>query len=162
MLSAEPCYGIKIKLLGQCKVNIYLYGNDALTENTLRVVLNQYNKVFLVSTNKETLDLLSHFPNVSAAHDLSFSVQNIFQHSDFANFDLCIAISDNYLQNMLICNQMQQVHDVPRIICLTDNNVLSDLYESSSFNIVNIEDLLSEKLNSLFPTQIDSNQRRLL
>lgn len=142
-------------------MNIYLYGNDTLVESTLRSMLNKQNKIALVSENQEILDYLGHFPNVTGILDLAITDQDIYNVQGIDRFDVCVAVSNNYLANVLVCKNLQLIHDVPKAICLSDNNMVSDLYNSSNFNVINVENLLAETLTSMFPIPVDTNQTRL-
>jgi len=142
-------------------MNIYLYGNDQLVESTLRSLVNKQNKIVLVTEDQSILDFLGHFPNVTGIRNLSLTSQDIYSVRGIDHFDVCIAVSDNYLKNLIVCRNLQLIHDVPKAICLSDNSLVFDIYNSSTFNVINVENLLSETLTSMFPVPVDTNQTRL-
>ncbi|CAI8362165.1 MAG: Uncharacterised protein [Chloroflexota bacterium] len=142
-------------------MNIYLYGNDQIVESTLRSMLNKQNNIVLVTEDQSILDFLGHFPNVTGVHNLSLAAQDIYNIRGFDHFDVCVAVSNNYLHNLIVCKNLQLVHNVPKAICLSDNNMVFELYNSSTFNVINVENLLSETLTAMFPVPVDTNQTRM-
>ena len=142
-------------------MNIYLYGNDHVVESTLRSVLNRDNNIVLVTEDQSILDYLGHFPNVTGILDLALPEQNIYHVPELDHFDVCVAVSNNYLKNLIVSKNLQLVHNVPKAICLSDNSMSFDLYNSSTFNVINVENLLANTLTSMFPIPVDTNQTRM-